>query len=386
MKYEFSKAVENLAPSGIRAFFDLVMNSDGDVISLGVGEPDFATPWNIREEAIYALERGMTSYTSNMGLSELRRHISEYLKKIFKYSYDRHTEILITNGVSEGVDIVFRSLLNPGDEVILPEPVYVCYRPLIELCGAKVVSIDTSLSDFIPDPKAIANAITKKTKAIVLCSPSNPTGAVIPQSVLNQIADLSKKHGFWVLSDEIYAELTYEDNYPKIANLPGMKDHTIVLNGFSKAFAMTGFRLGYICAPKALIERANKIHQYAALCAPILSQVAGVEALKGGRTELDVMKRSYLARRNWFVKQLNKIGLPTVLPSGAFYCFPSIKETGLSSEEFALQLFKSNSVAVVPGSVFGAGGEGFVRCCYASSMDDLKEAVVRIEDFLKKRK
>lgn len=380
MSLEFSRTLEEVPPSGIRRFFDLVASSK-EVISLGVGEPDFVTPWCIREEAIASVEKGLTSYTSNSGLPECRREIATYLKNRFGCSYSADTEIIITNGVSEGVDITLRTLLNPGDEVILPEPNYVCYAPLIHLAGGQVVSIDTSSTGFIPNPEAIEAVITPKTKAIVLCSPNNPTGAVIPKAVLYKIAQLAQKYDFWVISDEIYAELTYDEAFVSFGSFQEAKDRTVLMNGFSKAFAMTGWRLGYLCAPTSFINRAVKIHQYAALCAPIMAQYAGIEALKNPKIVED-MRRSYEARRNLFVKRLNTIGLDTFLPQGAFYCFPSIQKTGLSSEAFAIKLLESVQVAVVPGSVFGQGGEGYIRCCYATHVDLLKEALQRIQTFV----
>ncbi len=380
MRKPFSSILETIPPSGIRRFFDLVANST-DVISLGVGEPDFPTPWPIREEAIASIESGKTSYTSNSGMPECREQIALYLKERFNAVYSPQ-DIILTLGVSEGVDIALRTLLNAGDEVILPEPNYVCYAPLVQLSGGKVVPIDTSLSQFVPDPKAIEKAITPKTKALILCSPSNPTGAVIPKSVLKDILALAKKHEFWVIADEIYAELSYDEPFTSFASLPGAKDYCITMNGFSKAFAMTGWRLGYLAGPEAFISRAIKIHQYAALCASITSQYAGIEALKHPE-EVEKMRKSYEGRRNLFVKRLNDIGLETFMPKGAFYCFPSIKSTGLSSEDFALGLLEHGKVAVVPGGVFGLGGEGFIRCCYATHIDLLKEALKRIERYLK---
>jgi aminotransferase len=384
MKKPFSFTLEKVPPSGIRRFFDLVASSK-DVISLGVGEPDFPTPWPIREEAIFSLESGKTSYTSNSGLPECRQAIATYLSERFQAVYNPDKELLLTLGVSEGVDITLRTLLNPGDEVIVPEPNYVCYGPLITLAGGKVVSLDTSSSGFVPNPKDIEAVITPKTKAIILCSPNNPTGAVIPKDVLEGLLKLAKKHEFWVIADEIYAELSYDTPFTSFAALKGAKEYCILMNGFSKAFAMTGWRLGYLAGPEAFISRAIKIHQYAALCASITSQYAGIEALKHP-DEVERMRKSYENRRNLFVKRLNELGLKTDMPKGAFYCFPSIKSTGLSSEEFALTLLNKAKVAVVPGSVFGKGGEGFVRCCYATHIDLLKEALKRIEKCLKQLK
>ncbi|MBT5855976.1 aminotransferase class I/II-fold pyridoxal phosphate-dependent enzyme [bacterium] len=382
MTADFSQYLESIPSSGIREFFDLVMSSD-DIISLGVGEPDFTTPWSIRSEAIYALEKGYTTYTSNEGLLSLRESISNYCQSEWGINYSPETEILVTNGVSEGADIVLRALLNPGDSVILPQPAYVCYDPLIKLTGASVIPVDTSKSNFVPDPKAIESAITDSTKAIVLCYPNNPTGQSIPRDVLEAIAKVAKANDLWVLSDEIYGELSYETEFVSIASLPGMKERTILFNGFSKAYAMTGFRIGYICGPESLISRATKIHQYSALCASIFSQMAAAEALKNGRKAMEEMRQSYQQRRNLFVEGCRKMGLETAMPAGAFYCFPSVKSTGLDSVTFAKRLVKEARVAVVPGPVFGDGGEGHIRCCYAASTEELKEALIRMEVFVK---
>lgn len=382
MTLPYSKIIDGIPPSGIRKFFDLVANSD-NVISLGVGEPDFVTPWNIREEAIYSLEKGFTSYTSNNGMPECRQAISDYVKKNYTASYNPETEILVTTGVSQGIDITLRSILNPGDEVIIPEPTFVCYGPLVHLAGGKPVGVNTSDTQLIPDPKRLAKTITKKTKAIILCSPNNPTGMVIPKPILIDILKLAERHNLWVISDEIYADLVYDEPYHSVASLPNAKRRTILLNGFSKAFAMTGWRLGYICAPQDLIERTLKIHQYAMMCAPTIAQHAAIEALKHSKKDVQEMKKSYFYRRNYFVNKLNEIGLPTLVPKGAFYCFPSIKPSGLNSEDFCTQLLKTQNVACVPGNAFGKSGEGHIRCCYASSLDDLKEALNRIEKFLK---
>lgn len=381
MTGSFSTRLESIPPSGIRRFFDLVIGAE-DIISLGVGEPDFNTPWSIREAAISAIEQGRTTYTSNAGLSELRHAIVGYLTHRFGVSYHPDNECMITNGVSEGADITFRALLNPGDEVILPEPSYVCYAPLVELCGGVIKTVNTSNTGFIPTSESIEACITEKTKAIILCSPNNPTGAVIPKHRLVEIADLAEKYDLWVISDEIYAELTYDSKYTSMAAIKGMQKRCILLNGFSKAFAMTGWRLAYICAPNDVIRRTMKIHQYSALCSPILSQLAGVEALRHALDDVNDMRESFKKRRNFFVKQLNDIGLETSMPGGAFYCFVSITSTGLTSEEFAIKLLEQGKVAVVPGNVFGKGGEGFVRCCYATDINELKEALARIKAFI----
>ncbi len=383
MRSRFSEAIDLIPPSGIRRFFDLVANSK-DVISLGVGEPDFATPWVIRDEAITSIEAGQTAYTSNMGMPACREAVCDYLRTRFGVRYDASCEIILTVGVSEAVDITLRTILNPGDEVILLEPSYVCYAPLVQLAGGVSVGVDTSQSQFVPTKAAIQAAITPRTKAIILCTPNNPTGAVIPKAILEDILALAKAHDFWVISDEIYAELSYDAPFTSFAALPGAQDYCILMNGFSKAHAMTGWRLGYVCGPEDFIKRALKIHQYAALCAPVMAQNAAIQALAHPE-EVEKMRKSYEIRRNMFVKRLNELGLATAMPGGAFYCFPNITCTGLSSEAFALALLEECQVAVVPGSVFGEGGEGYVRCCYATHIDLLKEALVRIERFLKSR-
>ncbi len=380
----FSDRLETIPPSGIRAFFELVIGSE-DIISLGVGEPDFPTPWAIREKAISAIEKGNTSYTSNAGLKECRQAISGYLESRFGTHYNADTEIILTSGVSEGVDIALRAILNPGDEVIVPEPGYVCYPPLIQLCGANSIPVETHETKFIPDPKTIAEKITPKTKAIVICSPNNPTGTVIPKEALEQIAQLVIKHDLWVLSDEIYAELCYGP-YTSMASIKGMKEHTILLSGFSKAFAMTGWRLGYLCGSAEIVKRALKIHQYSALCAPIIAQIAAIEALKNPEKEIEKMKASYQIRRDLYVAGMNKVGLKTQVPEGAFYAFTNISSTGLTSHEFAIKLLREKKVAVVPGTAFGASGEGYIRACYATEEGELIEAIARIKEFIKELK
>ncbi len=382
MSMMLSRRVRDLPPSGIRKFFDLVVGAK-DIISLGVGEPDFATPWTVRSEGVYAIEHGRTSYTSNLGLLACREAISGYLKDRFSVSYNPETEILLTIGVSEAVDIVLRTLLDPGDEVIVPEPSYVCYGPLVQMAGGTVVSVDTSDTGFIPTPDMLQSVVSPRTKALILCSPSNPTGRVIPKETLLELLALAVKHQFWIVADEVYAELVYDVAFTSVASLPGAKDHVILLNGFSKAFAMTGWRLGYLCAPPEVVAQANKIHQYSALCAPIMAQYAAIEAVKNGLSELESMRRSYEHRRNYVVTAFQEMGLSLHVPEGAFYCFPSIRETGLSSEVFAMRLLEEKRVAVVPGSVFGLGGEGHIRCCYAADFDLLKEALSRIAAFVK---
>ncbi|HHU37270.1 MAG TPA: aminotransferase class I/II-fold pyridoxal phosphate-dependent enzyme [Treponema sp.] len=375
-KDRYSEKILRTPPSPIRKFFDLIIGRD-DIISLGVGEPDFSTPWIMREEAFYHLEQGHTSYTSNWGLLELRQEIAQYLEK-YSLSYDPTSEILVTIGVSEAIDAVLRSILNPGDEVIVAEPCYVSYQPLVELCDVTLVRLDTAPDDFIARAAAIEKLITPKTKALMLCSPSNPTGRMIPKDELEKIAEVVKKHKLWVLSDEVYCELIYDDRkHVSIGSLPGMKDYTIVLNGFSKAFAMTGWRIGYFACPAELMVQVHKLHQYSTICAPIMSQYAAIEGLRNGAAEVEKMRVSYQQRRNLMIKAFNGMGIPVAEPEGAFYVFPDIRKTGLSSDEFATKFINEYKVAVVPGNAFGAGAEGFVRCCYATEIGKLKEALRR---------
>jgi len=383
--------VRNIPRSGIRDFFELVQGRD-DVISLGVGEPDFSAPWHIREAAIYSLEKGQTSYTSNLGLLSLRESISTYVEKQFDVSYDPASEILVTVGVSEALDLVCRALLNPGDEVIYHEPCYVSYSPSIALAYGKPVAIQTRVEDeFVLKAEDIAEKITDRTRLLFLNFPTNPTGAVEPVDELKKIADLVIEQDLIVISDEIYSELLYgEDSGMKpgshvsIASLPGMKERTILLHGFSKAFAMTGFRLGYSCAPAVLTEAMMKIHQYSMLCAPIVSQVAAVEALKHGADEVEKMRRAYARRRNLMLKRFEEMGVPCFAPGGAFYMFPDIRKFGLKSQEFALRLLEEEGVAVVPGDAFGEAGQGCVRACYATSYEQLEVALDKIEAFVKR--
>ncbi len=373
----YSAKMLKTPPSGIRKFFDLIIGRD-DIISLGVGEPDFPTPWLMREEAYYHLEQGHTSYTSNWGLSELRDAIGTYLEK-YDLHYDSKKEILVTVGVSEAVDAVLRSILNPGDEIIIAEPCYVSYQPLAELCDVKLVRLDTVPTGLIPTAAAIEKLITPKTKAIMLCSPSNPTGRMIPADELAKIAEVVKKHEIWVLSDEVYCELVYDGHkHVSIGSFPGMKEYTVILNGFSKAFAMTGWRIGYLACPAELMAQVHKLHQYSTICAPIMSQYAALEGLRNGADEVEKMRVSYQQRRNLMISAFAEMGLPVNEPEGAFYVFPDIRKTGLSSEEFATKLINDYKVAVVPGNVFGAGSEGFVRCCYATEIGKLKEALRRM--------
>lgn len=378
----FSSKMLSIPPSGIRKFFEMIIGRD-DIISLGVGEPDFSTPWLIREEAFYHMEKGQTSYTSNWGLLELREEIAKYLER-YKLYYDPKCEILITVGVSEAVDAILRSILNPGDEIIVCEPCYVSYQPLAELCNVKLIHLDTSVNGFYPTAQQIEEAITPKTKAIMICSPSNPTGRIIPADELEKIAGVIKKHQIWCLSDEVYCELVYDDHkHVSIGSFPGMKDYTIVLNGFSKAFAMTGWRIGFIACPKDLMAQVHKLHQYSTICAPIMSQFGAAEGLRNGWAEVEKMRVSYQQRRNLMYKAFMDMGLPAAEPEGAFYMFPDIRSTGLTSEEFATKLIEEYQVAVVPGNVFGKAGEGFVRCCYATGTEKIKVAMERIAKMVK---
>lgn len=381
---KIARHVASIPRSGIRDFFELVQGRD-DVISLGVGEPDFVTPWHIREAAIYSLEKGQTTYTSNLGLLSLRKSISRYVEDFFKVSYDPASEVLVTVGVSEAIDIALRALLNPGDEVIYHEPCYVSYSPSIVMAYGKAVSVETKKEHgFSLKPEDLEKAITPRSRVLMLNFPTNPTGACATRADLEGIAKLAIKHDLIVLSDEIYSELRYDAEEPhvSIASLPGMQERTILLHGFSKAFAMTGFRLGYACAPKPIIEAMMKIHQYSMLCAPIMSQNAAIEALENGQHAMIEMRNSYHQRRDFLVRCLNEIGLECHLPGGAFYVFPDIRSTGLSSKEFAMGLLEQESVACVPGGAFGPSGEGFLRCCYATAFDDIRTATDKIQAFV----
>lgn len=380
---KIARNVASIPRSGIRDFFELVQGREG-IISLGVGEPDFVTPWHIREAAIYSLERGQTTYTSNLGLLSLRKAISRYVGEFFDVQYDAPTEVLVTVGVSEAIDLALRALLNPGDEVIFHEPCYVSYSPSIVMAYGSAVSVETSKEDaFSLKPEKLAAAITPRSRVLMLNFPTNPTGACATLEDLQGIANLAIKHDLIVLTDEIYSELRYDgEKHVSIASLPGMKERTILLHGFSKAFAMTGFRLGYACAPQPIIEAMMKIHQYSMLCAPIMSQNAALEALENGAPAVAKMRESYHQRRDFLVKRLNEMGLSCHTPGGAFYVFPDIRGTGLSSKEFAMRLLETEGVAAVPGSAFGASGEGFLRCCYATGIDDLRVAMDKMERFL----
>ncbi|MEK6715058.1 MAG: aminotransferase class I/II-fold pyridoxal phosphate-dependent enzyme [Candidatus Omnitrophota bacterium] len=383
MKDIISKKVLDMQPSGIRAFFDLVLGMK-DVISLGVGEPDFVTPWQIREAGIYSLEQGFTSYTSNKGLYKLRLSISRYLKNKYGLDYNPDDELLITVGVSEGFDLALRAIINPQDKVLIPLPSYVSYGPLAELAGGIPVYIDTKKDKFKLTTSSLEKAIDKKTKVLIFNYPVNPTGVSYNKKELEEIKKVLLRHRILCISDEIYSDLTYEFEHTPFATLSGAKNNTIYLNGFSKSYAMTGWRVGFVCGPKEIIAAMTKIHQYTIMCVPITAQMAACEALQSGRRSVEEMKREYRRRREFIVDALNKIGLRCVKPDGAFYAFPSIENTGYNSLEFAHQLLKREKVAVVPGTAFGASGEGYVRISYASSLDKLKEAMVRIELFLKK--
>ena len=378
--------IDSLPKSGIREFFDLVTQVK-DIISLGVGEPDFVTPWTVREQAIYSLEHGRTSYTSNLGLLSLRRAICDYVASDYGVAYDPGSECLITVGVSEALDLAIRALVNPGEEVVYTEPCYVSYPAEVAMAHGVPAPIVTRFEDaFALDPERLRAAITPKTRVLMLNFPCNPTGATLTLEQMQKIAAIAIEHDLMVIADEIYSELTYNERNVSIAALPGMKERTIFLHGFSKAFAMTGFRIGYACGPSDVINAMMKIHQYAMLCAPITSQEAALEALQNGRQEMERMRESYRERRDIMVEGLNNAGLECLLPNGAFYAFPRITCTGLSSRDFATGLLTGEKVAVVPGTAFGACGEGFVRCCYATRVEDIRTAMERIAHFTEKQK
>lgn len=382
MRDPLSKKVVGIQPSGIRKFFDVV-NEMPDAISLGVGEPDFDTPWRIREEGIYSLERGRTFYTSNSGLKELKEEISLYLQRKIHVTYDPECEIAVTVGGSEGIDIAFRAMLDPGDEVLIPQPSYVSYLPCTILAdGVPVVIPLQQKNEFKLTAEELEAAITPKTKILVLPYPNNPTGAIMTKEDLEPIAEIVKKYDLYVLSDEIYSELTYKFDHVSIASLPGMKDRTLVINGFSKGFAMTGWRLGYICGQKNIMEQMIKIHQYAIMCAPTNSQYAAIEGLRNCEGEVQQMRNAYNQRRRYLVHEFKRMQLDCFEPFGAFYIFPSIQEFGMTSEEFATRFLEEEKVAVVPGSAFGECGEGYLRVSYAYSLEDLKEAIGRLGAFV----
>lgn len=385
---KISKKVRDTPPSGIRKFFDIVNEMD-DAISLGVGEPDFVTPWNIREASIHSIEKGMTYYTSNWGMIELREAISKYLKERFHISYDPKDEILVTVGASEGIDLALRTIIEPGDEVLIPDPSYVSYMPCVKMAGGEAVPvICTAEDEFKLTPEHLKEKITKKTKALILPYPNNPTGGIMDRADLLAIADVIRDTDIIVISDEIYAELTYNGRHTSFASIPDMKERTIVLNGFSKAFAMTGWRLGYAAGNTSFIRAMVKIHQYTMLCAPIMSQVAGLEALRSGfeedfKTVRDMVKE-YNYRRRVILKGFRDMGLECFEPLGAFYVFPSIEKTGMASDEFCERLLMEEKVAVVPGNAFGESGEGFIRCSYACSIENINRALNRIGNFITK--
>ena len=384
MRNPLSKEIVTIEPSGIRKFFDIASEMD-DVISLGVGEPDFDTPWHIRDEGIYSLEKGRTFYTSNSGLTELRMEITRYLKRRFRLDYDYKTETLITVGGSEAIDIAMRTMLDPGDEVLIPQPSYVSYEPCCILAGGKPVIIELQAeNDFRLTKEQLEAAITPKTKLLVLPYPNNPTGAVMEREDLEEIAEVIRAHDLFVLSDEIYAELTYVEGqeHVSIASLPDMKERTIVINGFSKSHAMTGWRLGYACGPHVILEQMLKIHQFAIMCAPTNSQYAAIDALKNGDEDVAMMRGQYDARRRYLMYAFKEMGLDCFEPFGAFYVFPCIREFGMTSDEFATKLLMTEKVAVVPGSAFGKSGEGFIRISYAYSLENLKIALGRVNQFI----
>ena len=381
-----SKTVCGIKPSGIRKFFDMLSEME-DVISLTVGQPDFITPWHIRESAIESLEKGKTYYTSNAGMNDLRTEVTKYLKRRFNLEYNAKDEVVITVGGSEAIDIAMRTILEPGDEVILPIPSFVCYEPIAEMIGAKVVHIETKLENkFKVTPEELKAAITPKTKMLILPFPNNPTGAILTRDELEALAEILRETNICVLSDEIYAELTYGKRHVSIAELDGMRERTVIASGFSKAYAMTGWRLGYICAPKELATQMLKVHQYAIMCAPTMSQFAAIEALKNGDEDVEMMRAEYNRRRVFILEGLRKIGIECFEPEGAFYIYPNIAPFGLSSEDFCERLLYEQKCAIVPGTAFGANGDGFARISYAYSVKHLSEALTKIEAFVKSLK
>ena len=382
MRDPLSKTIKTIEPSGIRKFFDIVSEME-DAISLGVGEPDFDTPWHIRDEGRYSLEKGRTFYTSNAGLKELKIEISKYLDRKYGMKYNYNNEIMVTVGGSEGIDMALRAMLDPGDEVIIPQPSYVSYEPCTLLAGGKPVIVELKEeNEFRLTAEELEEAITPKSKILIMPFPNNPTGAVMELNDIEAIAKVVKEHDLYVITDEIYSELTYLEKHVSIASLPGMKERCVLINGFSKAYAMTGWRLGYACAPKEILSQMLKIHQFAIMCAPTTSQYAAVEAMKNGDADVVQMRDQYNERRRYLLHRLKNMGLKCFEPFGAFYIFPSIKEFGMTSDEFATELLNSKKVAVVPGTAFGKSGEGFVRISYAYSIDDLKTALGRIEEFV----
>ena len=384
MRNPLNDTISAIPPSGIRKFFDVVSEMK-DAISLGVGEPDFDTPWHIRDEGIYSLEKGRTFYTSNAGLKELKIEICRYLKRRFDVTYDYQHEVIVTVGGSEAIDIALRAMLDPGDEVLIPQPSYVSYTPCTILAGGVPVPIELEEKDqFRLTKEKVLEKITPKTKILILPFPNNPTGSIMEAEDLMEISKIVEEHDLFVISDEIYSELTYKGQHCTIAAFPGMKERTVLINGFSKSYAMTGWRLGYACAPENILSQMLKIHQFAIMCAPTTSQYAAVEALRNGDNDVAEMKEAYDQRRRFLVKSLRDMGFDCYEPQGAFYVFPSIKKFGMTSEEFALRLLEEEKVAVVPGDAFGACGEGYLRISYAYSLEDLKHALERIERFLKR--
>ena len=384
MNYDqiISQKIQNIKPSGIRKFFD-ILEEMTDAISLGIGEPDFVTPWHIRDAGIYSLERGHTKYTSNAGMLELRREIANYLRRRFDLEYDYTNQILVTVGSSEAIDLAIRVLVNPGDEVIIPVPSFVCYGPLTEMAGGVPVYVElTAENGFRLTPEQLKAAITPRTKALVLPFPSNPTGGIMERRDLEAIAQVLKDNDIMVISDEIYAELTYGQRHVSPANLTQLYDRTVVVNGFSKSHAMTGWRMGYVCAPQPVIAAMTKLHQFGIMSAPTTSQYAAIEAMRSGDEDIAHMREEYDSRRRYLVENLNRIGLDCFEPKGAFYVFPCIRSSGLSSDEFCERFLREEKVAVIPGTAFGPGGEGYVRACYASSMRDLTESISRLDNFL----
>ena len=384
MNYDqiISQKIQNIKPSGIRKFFD-ILEEMTDAISLGIGEPDFVTPWHIRDAGIYSLERGHTKYTSNAGMLELRREIANYLRRRFDLEYDYTNQILVTVGGSEAIDLALRVLVNPGDEVIIPVPSFVCYGPLTEMAGGVPVYVElTAENGFRLTPEQLKAAITPRTKALVLPFPSNPTGGIMERRDLEAIAQVLEDNDIMVISDEIYAELTYGQRHVSPANLTQLYDRTVVVNGFSKSHAMTGWRMGYVCAPQPVIAAMTKLHQFGIMSAPTTSQYAAIEAMRSGDEDIAHMREEYDSRRRYLVENLNRIGLDCFEPKGAFYVFPCIRSSGLSSEEFCERFLREEKVAVIPGTAFGPGGEGYVRACYASSMRDLTESISRLDNFL----
>lgn len=384
MNYDqiISQKIQNIKPSGIRKFFD-ILEEMTDAISLGIGEPDFVTPWHIRDAGIYSLERGHTKYTSNAGMLELRREIANYLRRRFDLEYDYTNQILVTVGGSEAIDLALRVLVNPGDEVIIPVPSFVCYGPLTEMAGGVPIYVElTAENGFRLTPEQLKAAITPRTKALVLPFPSNPTGGIMERRDLEAIAQVLEDNDIMVISDEIYAELTYGQRHVSPANLTQLYDRTVVVNGFSKSHAMTGWRMGYVCAPQPVVAAMTKLHQFGIMSAPTTSQYAAIEAMRSGDEDIAHMREEYDSRRRYLVENLNRIGLDCFEPKGAFYVFPCIRSSGLSSEEFCERFLREEKVAVIPGTAFGPGGEGYVRACYASSMRDLTESISRLDNFL----